>query len=761
MTRRLLAVVLVATGLSSGAVAARAETGTGRAAVERCVPGDCFAVTAALDRAPAVGQTATLTVTVTSKEKAADVRVVMDLPAGLRWVSPPEGVSRGPATIGRSRLDRASRTGPMRKNERVTYAGTVTAVEPGPAAVTVHVTDGRPGPGSEALVYVTIGEETSFFGMARPATALTTPPAGEADTAADPAVAAADADTCVQGRVTHVTAEGPVEGVPRLRLQAFDRDADGHDDVLARGETDDQGGYELCFVGADDDESGGQDVYVTGLSFNDYWSVEDPENRSLYTFRTPVVPDVEQGDREIVDYLAAPGSTEEGVFRIFTAAHATWKAYTGWAGNPGGCWVAGGSPCRSIPIKWAPDVVVPYPVYRHCVNRPCSEPDHIILSAPNQFEKMTVAHEIGHFIMNYAYDDAYPPTPSCDGYRYMNQATSEGCAWAEGWATWVAVQTYGDTHRRWGPLDPSADLENATWDTPEWGGMTGPDIEGRVAGALLDIADGDPRNEIYWDLSSEGPEKIVSVVTTKRPNTVGEFKNAMLAAVPTPGGKSGVLAALFQNTVIAVFFEPLLDRVELNRPTTPEGTYSFTTARPTWSVVAALHVGNPANDVNLSLFKSERSVELVSSRLPGSDQPDFIAVDATSGPRSHVPYVSAPVAGESYLVEFAESEGSLAPKSSTELSMESADVVEIRTADLTAGVPVTFTVTPLDGQDLDVFVMAPSATKWARPRADAKGAFTKGPGTAERLTVTPGVTGTHAVIVMQKSGSGRFGLARS
>ncbi|XVQ82982.1 hypothetical protein ACQP2K_29610 [Microbispora siamensis] len=177
--------------------------------------------------------------------------------------------------------------------------------------------------------------------------------------------------------------------------------------------------------------------------------------------------------------------------------------------------------------------------------------------------------------------------------------------------------------------------------------------------------------------------------------------------------------------------------------------------------MAALHVGDPANDVNLSLFKSATSGEVVSSRLSRSDQPDFVAVDAASGPRSHVPYVSAPVAGESYLVEFAESEGSLAPRNSTELSMESADVVEIRTADLTAGVPVSFTVTPLDGQDLDVFAMAPSGTKWARPRADAKGAFGKGPGAAERLTMTPSVTGTHAVIVIQKSGSGRFTLARS
>ncbi|RGA03694.1 hypothetical protein DI270_017585 [Microbispora triticiradicis] len=753
MTRRLPAVVLLVTGLSIGAVAARAETGPGGAAAERCVPGTCFAVTAALDRAPAVGETATLTVTVSSREKAADVRVVTDLPGNLRWVRPPDGTSRGPATIGRSRLDRASRTGPMRRNERVTYVGTVTATEPGPAAVNVHVSDGRPGPGNEALAYVTVGEERSFFGMARPATA--TPPPTTEDAAVDAAVDAAEADTCVQGRVSHVTAEGPFQGVPRLRLQAFDRDAEGGDDLLARGETDDQGDYELCFDGSDGDESGGQDVYVKGLSFSDYWSVEDPRTRGLYTFQTPVVADVEQGGREIVNYLSPPGSTDEGAFRIFTAAHATWKAYTGWAGNPGGCWVAGAAPCRQAVILWAPDVTIADAHY--------TLPDDTIhLSATEQLEKMTVSHELGHFIMDYVYSDAYPPTPSCNSH-FILSASSEGCAWTEGWADWLAAQTYGDTRYCWGPLDPPVELESPTWGSPGWEGSIGPDIEGRVAGALMDLADGDPRNEIYWDLSSEGPEKIVSVVRASKPNTVGEFKNALLPAVPTAGGKSNVLAALFQNTVDDVFYEPLLDRVELNRPSFWGGDFSFTTTRPTWSVVAALHVGDPANDTSLSLYKAVGATggDVISSWMPRSDQPDFIAVDATSGPRTHLPRVSTLSAGDSYLVEFAESEGSLAPGSSTELSMESADVVEIRTADLTAGVPVTFTVTPLDGQDLDVFVMAPSATRWARPRADAKGAFTKGPSAAERLTVTPGVTGAHAVIVIQKSGSGRFRLARS
>ncbi|WP_424534184.1 hypothetical protein ACOZ38_28205 [Sphaerisporangium viridialbum] len=734
-------VVLLATGLSTGEVAAQAETESGRAAAERCVPGDCFAVTAVLDRAPAVGQTATLTVTVTAKEKAADVRVVTDLPGNLRWVSPPDGMSRGPATIGRSRLDRASRTGPMRKNEQARYVGTVLATEPGPAAVNVHVTDGRPGPGSEALAYVTVGKETSFFGRARPA--ATAPPRAEA--------VAADPDTCVRGRITHLTVGGAIQGVPQIGVNAFDKDDADEDEILASGLTDDQGDYELCFDGSDTSEVGGQDVYVVGHAYNDYWAVGDPTTMVTYSFQTPVTPDVEAGTRNtVINYLSAPGSEAEGWFRIFAAAHATWKAYTGWAGNPGGCWVAGASPCRRAVIMWAPYVVIPAPKYS-----PSS--DTIRLSAQHQLENMAVAHELGHFIMDYVYADVYPPSPSCANH-WLEKTTSEGCAWTEGWADWVAIQTYGETHYRWGPLDPSVDLESPTWNSPGWTGIEGPEVEGRVVGALMDIADDDPRNEIYWDLSSEGPEKIVSVVTATKPNTVGEFKNGLLAAVPTPGGKSNVLASLYQNTIDDVFYEPLLDRVELNRP---NSSYSITTTRPTWSVVAALPVGNPANDVNLTMFKSEKSAENVSSRLPSSDQPDFIAVDAASGPRSHVAWALGPVAAESYLVEFAESEGSLAPRTSTQLSMESADVVEIRTADLTANTPVSFTVTPLDGQDLDVFTMAPNSAKWARPRSDAKGAFGKGPGMAERLTVTPGVTGTYAVIVIQKSGSGRFTLTRS
>ncbi|MEU8271848.1 hypothetical protein AB0B89_32415 [Sphaerisporangium sp. NPDC049002] len=730
-------VVLLATGLATGGVAAQAETVSGRAAAERCVPGDCFAVTAVLDRAPAVGQTATLTVTVTAKEKAADVRVVTDLPGNLRWVSPPDGMSRGPATIGRTRLDRASRTGPMRKNERARYVGTVLATEPGPAAVNVHVSDGRPGPGSEALAYLTVGKETSFFGGARPAS--TAPPRAVG--------VAADPDTCVRGRITYLTVGGAIRGVPKIRMNAVGKDDVGGDKILARGLTDDQGDYELCFAGRDV----GQGIYVVGHAYNDYWAVADPTTTVTHSFQTPVTPDVEAGTRDtVIDYLSTPGSKAEGWFRIFAAAYDTWKAYTGWAGNPGGCWVAGASPCRPAAIMWAPYDMIPSAYYS-------TNNDTIYLSAQHQLENMTVAHELGHFIMDYVYADVFPANPSCANH-WLEKITSQGCAWTEGWADWVALQTYGETHYRWGPLDPPVDLESPTWNSPGWVVIDGPEVEGRVAGALIDLADDDPRNEIYWDLSSEGPEKIVSVVTATKPNTVVEFKNALLAVVPTPGGKSNVLATLYQNTIDGLFYEPLLDRVELNRP---NASYSITTTRPTWSVVAALTVENPANDVNVTMFKSETSAENVSSRLPGSDQPDFIAVDAASGPRSHVAWALGPDATESYLVEFAESEGSLAPRTSTQLSMESADVVEIRTADLTANTPVSFTVTPLDGQDLDVFTMAPNSAKWARPRSDAKGAFGKGPGIAERLTVTPSVTGTYAVIVIQKSGSGRFTLARS
>ncbi|NRQ32080.1 hypothetical protein HII36_09545 [Nonomuraea sp. NN258] len=771
MLRRLLVAALAAAAIlpmnSAPATAHRVSTaGAGTTTPARgCVPGDCFTVGAVLDRAPAVGQHATLRIEVTAKAAAGPARVVADLPANLRWVTPPEGLTRARATIGRSAVDRATRTVKLREHQRLTFTGTVTAVAPGPAPIRVHVSDGRPGPGEQALAYITVGTESSTLGMPRSPRPAPPDPA----TQYMPSTAPAAGDTaCVNGTISHVTAEGQpegrVEGVSQLSLVARDRDADGGDDVLARGVTQQGGFYQLCFPADDTDESGGQDVYVTGETVNPYWTVTDPRSGQPYTFVTPVTENVPAGDYRVIDHLAGPTTPQEGAFRVHAAAYATWKAYTGWTGQAaGGCWIPGRQPCRTAKVVWAPDIVVDRAYYcPAAAGQDCPEADVVHLSERHQLEKMTVAHELGHFIMDYAYADAWPQSPSaCPVPHFVTMVSSPVCAWTEGWADWVAVQAFDDTHRRWSPLDEPVDVESPTRDTPDWPDpMDGESVEGRITALLLDLADSGTRNEPIWDVAGEGPARAVSVVTASRPADVDAFRAALDAALPTAERKYAAEATGYHNTMSMALQEPITDRAELSRPSGSGLSYGYTTARPTWSVVASLHTGAAGGDVNLALSRADHSVLRVESKQSDRSRPDFIAVHSPT-PTAYSAYVWGQPDTQQHRVEFAESTGTLEKGVPAQLRMEAGDVVEIRTADLTQGVPATFTVTPLNGQDYDILVVPPG-TAWATPRSGSIGWTRTEPGRPEGVTVTnPKVTGTYAVIVLQKSGSGDLKITRS
>ena len=99
--------------------------------------------------------------------------------------------------------------------------------------------------------------------------------------------------------------------------------------------------------------------------------------------------------------------------------------------------------------------------------------------------------------MDTAYDGDMPYT--CPGYflsgcsDHTPQSTETiQCAWMEGWATFWTLTVTDDPVWNWPDykeLDP-IDLEDPTWGTEGW--QDGPEVEGRVAGALWDICDNTP-----------------------------------------------------------------------------------------------------------------------------------------------------------------------------------------------------------------------------------------------------------------------------
>ncbi|GIH59339.1 hypothetical protein [Microbispora siamensis] len=748
MLRRLMAAALAATGLAAaGLVAAPAHAAPAKP--PSCDPGYCFTVDVKLDRAPAVGQTATLTVGVTAKEDLPNATTIIELPETLRWVRPPAGLAHAPATIGRSPVDRASRTERARRGTPVRYEGIVTAVAPGPASIRVQARDGRPGPSSEGLAYLTIGEKSSIFGM---------PPDDRGPRAQAPATSGTwEDDTCVQGRVKHIRAEdGAVRGVPGIRVTAFDADGDGPDRLGATF-TDDAGDYQVCFPGADEDGTG-QDVYIEVSSANDYWEIVKPGDGTDYAVRSDVRQDVPRGSAlSVIDYEAAPGSPAEGAFRIFTAAHETWKAYTGWLNQPGNeCWKPGEASCRKVTVIWAPDRVVPLSYYcPGAYGTDCSKRFEIHLDASVALSKMTVAHELGHFIMDYTYDGMPPYDASCDEH-YVKDETTPACAWSEGWADWVAVQTYDDTHLRWGPTDPAIDIESPTWFSAGW--FDGTDVEGRVAGALLDLADSGPRDEKYWDVGGLGPAGVVAAFRKAPADDIDQFLGGLSA-------QDKVLAeqVLFQNAIRNTRYEDLFDRKIAHWPSNEHLLPVFPTTAGKWSVVAT--VASPPNGANVDLYAypvDHAKVPLSSSDGTASNA-DFIAVQPASDDDVHVATAVSDVDYQEYALEVAEApDGDLQKGTPQEITMGADRLVEIRTARIEQGEPATFIATPRDGQDVDLFVMTPNPSVWGLSRAKASRSTGGGPGKAERVSISdPKVSGVYAVIVIRKSGAGNLLLTRT
>jgi hypothetical protein len=112
----------------------------------------------------------------------------------------------------------------------------------------------------------------------------------------------------------------------------------------------------------------------------------------------------------------------------------------------------------------------------------------IYLNQNSPASKSITVHEIAH---NYMYNiyGSMPSTPSCSPH-YMDSASSQGCAWVEGWANFLSLYV------NFSPIfeytgGSTVNLENTS------SFASGDSVEGRVAGALWDM----------YDAANEGDDK--------------------------------------------------------------------------------------------------------------------------------------------------------------------------------------------------------------------------------------------------------------
>ena len=378
---------------------------------------------------------------------------------------------------------------------------------------------------------------------------------------------------------------------------------------------------------------------------------------------------------------------------------------------------------------------------------------HLAADDPNS--AITVVHEIGHAIMDDVYDDDFPPAPSCNPHSIQG-ATSQGCAWTEGFAEWFPSTVYNDPYFRW-PSGASLNLETNRWgDT--W--ATGDTVEGRVAGALIDLTDA--ANETPWDRTTEGSTPTWDVFTHGVQDTFSQYFGQRLGR----GWSTGVptRSTLFQNTIDYTFRDTLPDYVGRTRTQAfAPHNFRYTTRTPYWSVVATKPL--TGSDHDLRLYDNSPMNQLLGTSAYGGSTVDFIAVDSNlRALGDYYPRVSYWSGTGGHVTQLAHGSDILTTTSSP--TFTASRFLAVRDTYLVAGTPYTFTAQPSTRRmNPSVFLMGSTAgdtTTYVRPRSTALvSAAAGGAGASETFSFTPTASGWYGLVVLNESGSGTVTLTRT
>ena len=385
----------------------------------------------------------------------------------------------------------------------------------------------------------------------------------------------------------------------------------------------------------------------------------------------------------------------------------------------------------------------------------------IHLAAANPDSDHTTIHEGGHALMDAIYNDDFPPAPNCNPHSVFGPS-STGCAWTEGWAEWLPARVLNDPFYRW-DNGASVPLESPSWTTGEAQGDT---VEGRVAGALIDLSDN--TNEAPWDRYGEAEaygaqfEEIYATNLIQVSDTLWEYFNVDRIGE----GDTGYLArtSLFASTINYDQRDPLFSLGELTRPSlsvqpSPHN-YSYNTGSIYWSGVAIR--GNNDNDL-VVYDDAAQTTALASSAYAGSTI-DYVLVDSNHRalgdyyPRAQLWSGSGP-----YDIEWAGNANTL-PEGTASLSFGSGDVIQMRDVSVTGGVINYVRVVPSAGLDVEVLAhVSNSATpsSLVQPRSsNAATGSSAGAGGAESIQYSAPVSDWTALVVLNRGGSGNATVYR-
>ncbi|NQV07296.1 hypothetical protein HQ535_12170, partial [bacterium] len=693
MARRPVFFVLLALALVGGAAGASAEDGgpgaiaPGADAISQpCVSipdssefASCFSVTAAIDRAPSVGGTARMGVEVQASA-ALDAELVIYFPISLEVIDGPgslQEVRPSPARTG----DVAVWVVPLALEgfapEHLGF--TLKAVSDGIAIIEMRLAGENPwDPGDFHVVGFTIGGhgrtaslDVDLSGDAPatvvPAVLVPEPLDRPNEAVPPPAVDPVNDDgtsrstraaqSCASGRWSFQAADGTWDPVYNARIEIWDDDTNSGDDRLATGITSSaDGSYNLCWT-EDEGEGTNQEVYVRVRSFNDIWEVINDDG-NYYSTRTTGVVSIAPGSDHDFGHRGT-NAQQHRAFSAFDAIDRFWR----WGNDPAGsCFDWGESTCRKVVVVWFATSNHGTHFHRVDDSNVAGDQEHQIhLEADIPDTPVIVIHEGGHAAMDDVYNDnrAASDCPA-DHFAWLESAIR--CGWTEGFANWVGISVLDDPFYRW-PDGETLPFETPTWGSGEpttgWGDWEdGAKVEGRVTGAMWDIADTPVAATDYWDRFAEGDtpqwrtfQRWASLGDGNPPRTYAQYwTDRGQDGLNT--SDAGARAANYQNTIDigGEFRDPLPPNGVRLRPSPRNDAheYSLDPQYGYWSVVAI----RPTVDHDLALYDSRNGSGLLSSSTWSGNSFDVIAIDGNHKTDDDFPRVTGSVDGN-YDIEWA------------------------------------------------------------------------------------------------------------
>jgi hypothetical protein len=517
--------------------------------------------------------------------------------------------------------------------------------------------------------------------------------------------------------------------------------------ALIAGLTNSAGNFDICFGAAQFTQ-----LYITVKAANAAWQVQN--GTDVYNWSSPIRANPVPGST--VNF----GGTAPGDAAGNRAAHVFDVGNDAWLGVPhsGSCWDPKDTTCRQVQIDW-PDVRAnAQDEYDQTANIV-----HLLPSTPDA--PMDVMHEIGHALMDDLYNDAFPSTAGCPIPHPPDAASTTVCAWIEGWATFFSLAMNHTSVYLFGN-GTSTDYEYPTWGTNGVG--NGDVTETRVIGALQDLIDTGAHASETWDQHSEGFGATFFTLAHHVDNTFASFWNSRGA--DGFDVSDATMGSLYQNTIDYQYRNPLIEGHGQSLPTflsnTPPQNFGFNTVAHSWSVVA-LRPSAPT-DFDFTVYDDRAQMSFLKASNFNDQAVDFVAIDSNLRPLGdYYPRVDQFRGPGTFRIENVQAFQTLQPASSSTFGFDDSNVAAVEETDLTAGVPVTISLTEASViSTASLFIMGDdpgNPATFLQNRSSAVASAVADPifGGPVSVTFTPTRTGRYGVVVTGDNGGGDYTLTRN